>query len=1523
MGSSKRSNKGKKAGIAAKPRRAPRHGDERLKSLLELSSDWYWEQDERYRFTQIVGGAVGKSGFDSKNYLGKTRWDGGGEPVGDGGSWDQHKATLKARRPFTDFVFKRSDSNGELRYISSSGQPVLDDQGRFRGYRGIAKDVTQRVRAELRHTIEHGVTRILAESIHIADAAPRILRLICEALGWAGGARWELDAQSNAARRAETWGVAESRVNEFFKAAQLHLPANSGGLVRQTRASGEPVWIRDVTRDPTFLRAAHALKAGLHSAFAFPIRVGPQMIGVMEFFSREIHQPDIDLLNAARYVGAQIGQFMRSKQAEEALRDNEARFRQLTELSSDWYWEQDENLRFTRFSGGNLGESGIDAASRLGKTREEIPGLILDPGARLAAQARMDAHESFRDLEYRLAQPDGSVRYFTTSGTPIFDASGRFTGYRGITRDITARKRNERILALEHTVQRCLADAKTATEAMKASLRAVCESEGWECGRYFRVDEKAGLLRFADAWGVADPMIESYIAASREVTYAPGAGMTGKVWQSGEPLWVSDRGQHAGVAQAVFGKARDVFIIPLIADGKPVGVCTFISRRLRAPDARLLQAVRVIGGQIGQFLQRKRAEEVLSESEARFRSLNSLSSDWFWEQDAGLRFIRLEGRHITGDSSAFANELGKTREELGVEVEGGWEAHRALIEARQSFRDVVMWRVSADGQRHYMSISGEPMLDGEGRFVGYRGVGKNITERRHGEELLALEHTVNRCLTEANDVSAALKAVIRALCESQNWQCGRYFCLDQDAGLLRYEESWTVPGANLDEFIARSREVTYSPGQGLAGRVWQSGKPLWVDDVSKDPRITPHGIAAASGLRGTFLFPVTAEGQTVGVFTFISREVREPDERMQQAVRVIGSQIGQFVQRKRSEQTSLRLARMFAALSATNDAILHAQTPQELYQQVCDAAVHGGRFSNTSIFLVEPGDARVKAVAGAGRVPLDLSASYISIDESIPEGRGLVGIAFRTRKPCVSNDFLNDERTRPWHEIGHKAGCRAAAALPLVQGGRSVGAVLIHYDELNAFDDEIVKLLERMVENVSFALDNFERAAERVRAQERIEYLATHDGLTDLPNRTMFSQVLNLAISSAQRYNRHFAVLFVDLDRFKIINDTLGHEAGDMLLQEMSRRLKEQLRSSDVVARLGGDEFVILVQEVNEPEQVAIVARKLLSTVIKPVMVLEQECRVTASIGISMYPTDAQDEQGLMKNADVAMYLAKEEGKNNFQFYSKDIKTQSLERLTLETSLRQALERGEFFLHYQAKLDLTSGMITGVETLVRWQHPALGMVSPLQFIPLAEETGLIVPIGRWVLQTACAQNVAWQRAGLPPVCMAVNLSPRQFNDENLLSDIASVLRETGMAPELLELEITESMVMGNIDRAAKQLTAIKQMGVRLAIDDFGTGYSSLAQIKRFPIDTIKVDRSFIREVPRDSEDMAITKAIIAMGKSLSLTVVAEGVETREQQAFLRENACDEMQGFYFSKPVAPEQFAELLRTHVAVPASQK
>jgi diguanylate cyclase (GGDEF)-like protein len=457
----------------------------------------------------------------------------------------------------------------------------------------------------------------------------------------------------------------------------------------------------------------------------------------------------------------------------------------------------------------------------------------------------------------------------------------------------------------------------------------------------------------------------------------------------------------------------------------------------------------------------------------------------------------------------------------------------------------------------------------------------------------------------------------------------------------------------------------------------------------------------------------------------------------------------------------------------------------------------------------------------------------------------------------------------------------------------------------------LTALLGRM--NWQLESSRARESAAKLKYAKRVEYLAYHDGLTELPNRTLFNKLLNQAISQAQRHHRQLAVAFVDLDRFKQINDTLGHEAGDELLTEVANRLKGCLRDSDAVARLGGDEFVVLLSELVEEKYAATVAQKMVTAIAKPFTLLGQEFRVTASIGISTYPTDGLDEQTLTKNADIAMYQAKEDGKNQFQFYSEKLNANSLERLTLESSLRSAIERKEFRLEYQAKREMVHGQITGIEALLRWQHPVLGLVPPLQFIPVADEIGLTVPIGKWVLQTACQQNVAWQKQGLTHLSMAVNLTARQFGDEHLLRDIATVLESTRMEARLLELEIPEILLIKDIERTLGILTQLKALGVKIAIDDFGSGYSSLASLQRLPVDTIKIDQSYVRDIATRGQEGGMTRAIIEMGRILSLTVVAQGVETREQAEFLKAHACDEFQGFYFNRPLSAHKFTELLR----------
>ena len=457
--------------------------------------------------------------------------------------------------------------------------------------------------------------------------------------------------------------------------------------------------------------------------------------------------------------------------------------------------------------------------------------------------------------------------------------------------------------------------------------------------------------------------------------------------------------------------------------------------------------------------------------------------------------------------------------------------------------------------------------------------------------------------------------------------------------------------------------------------------------------------------------------------------------------------------------------------------------------------------------------------------------------------------------------------------------------------------------------------LVQKVEALNRSNEELVRLAYAARTMARqMTHAAEHDALTGLPNRLLLNDRIGQAIAFAQRHENQVAVLFLDLDGFKHINDSLGHPTGDKLLQSLAERLVQCVRATDTVSRQGGDEFVVLISEINHPEDAISMSRRLLQVVAGANSIEMHDLHITASIGVSIYPDDGRDAETLIKNADTAMYHAKENGRQSFQFFTLAMNAQAVERQLIEEHLRRALERQEFTLHYQPKINIGTGVITGVEALIRWTNPTLGSVSPGQFIPVAEDCGLILPIGAWVLREACAQANAWVKAGLPRMSMAVNVSASQFRYESFLQDLFAVLSETGMDPRYLELELTESVLMKRAELTASILSTLRERGVRVAVDDFGTGYSSLSYLRKFPLDAIKIDQSFVRQITTISGETAIVMAIISMGRSLNLRVIAEGVETQDQLEFLKVHQCDEAQGYYFSRPIPPEQLVKLLES---------
>jgi len=690
--------------------------------------------------------------------------------------------------------------------------------------------------------------------------------------------------------------------------------------------------------------------------------------------------------------------------------------------------------------------------------------------------------------------------------------------------------------------------------------------------------------------------------------------------------------------------------------------------------------------------ERKNAELALRDSEARFRSLTELSADWYWEQDVELR--------MTFHSKGFAHSSGTTSEKLlgkrrwdepnRQPLTGSWDDHRATLEARKPFRDFEYVRIGDDGKRHYLSLSGVPIFDVAGEFLGYRGVGRNITERKEAEAALRQSEARFRSLTEL----------------SSDW----YWEQDEELRL-----TYISPGF--------AKRTGVDPAVVLGKRRWDF-----------------EGILPVSG---------------------------------------------SWEEHRR---------------------ILYARLPFRDFEQV--------------------------------RANADGTRTYLS----------------------SSGEPVYDEAGE-------------------FKGYRGVGS----------------NITERKI------------------AEQKLERMAQFDAVTGLANRTVLYERLEQAIIQSQRRGRGAGVLYLDLDRFKLVNDTLGHHIGDELLVQVGRSLRDCVRRDDTVARLGGDEFAVVISDLARPDDAAIVAQKILDSFAAPFDLGGREAFVTASIGVATYPSDGERAEALLKCADTAMYRAKESSRNAFCFYTTEMNARAASKLQLNTDLRRALERREFLLHYQPKVDLGTGDMIGMEALLRWQHPERGMVSPLEFIPALEESGLILAVGDWVVAEACRQMRDWSHAGLQPAPVAVNLSARQFRRRDLDQVIRRQLAEHGLPPALLELEITESSLMEDPKDAIRQLQTLREAGLRISVDDFGTGYSSLSYLTRLPLSTLKIDRTFVSAAISEPGSAAIVKMVIDMAHRLNFDVVAEGVETDRHVQFLRAHGCAQGQGYHFGRPIPASVMAPRMK----------
>lgn len=790
--------------------------------------------------------------------------------------------------------------------------------------------------------------------------------------------------------------------------------------------------------------------------------------------------------------------------------------------------------------------------------------------------------------------------------------------------------------------------------------------------------------------------------------------------------------------------------------------------------------------------------------------------------------------------------------------------------------------IAKSGEEYLIKWENVILRDELGQIIGTLSSGEDITQRKQAEQALQDSEERFRSITgTAPDAVLLLdeqgKLIYWNMAAERIFGYSEAEVLGRTAHLLLLPERYhEVYKKGYSEFIS-------------TGTIKRIGKSLELEAICKDGNTIPIELSYSTVKIGD-------EWHAVGILRDIS-------------------------ERKEHEDKLHRTSRALSAIHTSNILLTRSEDEQQLLQGVCQNIIEQAGYRFTWVGL-QAADGDVVCPAGwAGEEQgyLDALERCRRIDSRTPCPAVIV---IRTNVPYIQMDINGAPDSSLWHKEAIERSYGSVIVLPLMQGTNAFGALEIYSKEMNDFQSEEVELLKELADDLAYGITALRTNQKRQKAEEMIAYQAFHDGLTDLPNRTMVMQSLDQAIARADQMKGEIAVLFVDLDEFKLVNDTLGHIAGDELLRQASLRLKNAVRSTDIVARQGGDEFIVLLAgdsrtnvERECESEAAIVAQRILDNLKEPFQILGQEAYVSASIGVSIFPEDADNTMQMIQHADGAMYRAKELGRGNYQFYSRELSERQQKKMSMATMLHKAIEQQEFVLHYQPLIDLSDGKMVGVEALIRWERDKGNLISPADFLPVAEDTGLILPIGEWVIKEACRQAQEWVSKGVL-LQVAINLSTRQMWHGNIASKALHIINETGVSKELLEFEVTESAMVMDPERMEKTLDQFKKNNIKISLDDFGTGYSSLDRLKHFPFNKLKIDKSFIDGIPDDEDDIAIVSATVQMAQSLGLSSLAEGLETVEQCRFLKTLGCDFGQGYYFSRPVPATKIEQMFKQNI-------